>query len=152
MSRVRWLSFGVLALALLLPGCSGKETKTPRYKVSGQLTSGGKALVMSPGKAPVAQPSVGMIQVIFYPMPGGPRPDDPVKAGIQPIYGKVEEDGQYTVHAGLPAGKYIVAVRQLDSGPQGPDALNDKFSFKNSKIIEEVSEDRVIDIELNKYK
>src|SRR5436305_12217710 len=102
MSRVRRLSFGVVALALLLSGCSGKETKPQRYKVSGRLTSGGKPLV--------TKPMVGMIQVIFYSMPEGPRPVDPLKANIQPVYGRVDEEGQFTVHDGLTAGSYIVAV------------------------------------------
>ncbi len=134
----------VFVLALLLPGCSGKETKPARFKVTGRLTSGGKPLQ--------TKPMAGMIQVVFYPAPEGTRPADPIKANIQGVYGKVESDGEFVVHDGLPAGKYIVAVRQLDAGPQGPDTLKDKFNFRNSKIVEEISENRVLDIDLDKYK
>jgi hypothetical protein len=140
---VRLLAVGFLILPLI-SGCSGKPAKPPRYKVSGRLTSGGQALR--------TKPMVGMIQVIFYPMPEGPRPADPIRARVEGVYGRVNEEGEYTVHDGLPAGKYIVAVRQLNEGPQGADALKDKFSFKNSKIIEEISEDRDLDIELDKYR
>ncbi len=68
------------------------------------------------------------------------------------VYGIVQPSGEFTVHDGLPAGKYILAVRQYDSGPQGTDSLKDKFRFKNSKIVEEIYEDRVLDIDLDKYK
>jgi hypothetical protein len=142
--------FGLLAF-LLLAGCSGK--KPIKYKVSGKLTSGGKALkAKTAGAAPAAGAAGTGIQLIFYPLPDGPRPADPIKAGLTGSYAAVEEDGEYQISEKLAAGKYVIAVHIRPNGPLGPDELQDRFSFKNSKIVEEINEDRTIDIDLDRYR
>ena len=143
MSGIARISFcALLGSVLFVAGCSGKKHKT--VKVSGRLTKGGAAL-----KVPAM---VGMVQLVFYPEPEGARPNDPVQAQLAAYYARADEDGNFTVPDGLPPGKYIIVVRHLESGPQGKDSLQDRFSFKNTKIVEEINEDRVLDIELDKYK
>ncbi len=132
----------VCSLALLPAGCSSK--KVEKHPISGRLTQGGKPLKVDP--------MVGMIQIVFYPAPDGVRVPNPDRAGIESAARvRVDAEGNFEVPGGLPAGKYIIVVRKLDSGPTGPDALKDRFSYGNSKIIEEVSEERTLDIDLDRY-
>ena len=131
-----------LVFALFLSGCSAGKSKP--VKVSGRLTKGG---------APLTIPAmVGMVQVVFYLAPEGARPDDPITAQIEPKYARADENGYFRVPDGLLHGKYIVVVRHLESGPQGPDSLKDRFSFKNTRIVEEITGDTELEIELDKYK
>jgi hypothetical protein len=138
-------------LCLLLAGCSGN--KSIKYKVSGKLTSGGKALRATTTGGPPAAGSAGTgIQLIFYPLPDGQRPADPIKAGLVGVYAAVNKDGEYQVPEKLAPGKYVIAVHIRPQGPLGADELKERFSFRNSKIVEEINEDRTLDIELDKYK
>ena len=144
-------SIPFLLVCLLVGGCSGSKEK--KYKVTGKLTSGGKALKANTSGAPPAAGAAGTgIQLIFYPLPDGNRPVDPIKAGVVGVYATVAEDGEYQVPDKLAPGRYVIAVHIRPHGPLGPDELKERFSFKNSKIVEEISEDRTLDIELERYK
>lgn len=145
-----WASVG-LALCLLLGGCSGSKDR--KFKVGGKLTRGGQPL--KPKDTGPVPPGAGdqRVQVIFYKVEEG-KPRGATPAGIDPRYAKVNvEDGTFEVPGGLAPGKYVVAVHVRSRGPQGPDELKDKYSYKNSTISVDIDGNKTdLDIDLDRYK
>jgi len=145
---MRILVCSVLGAALLVSssGCSGKGKS---FKVTGRLTRGNNPLPVPTGGPPAAGAFAKGIQMGFVPFTeDGSRPGDTAKI----VFAKVEDDGQYEVPGGLPAGKYLVTVKHTPRGPATEDTLNDAFNLSRSQITVEVAGDTRQDIELDKYK
>lgn len=92
----------LLAVVLVLPGCSGGETLAP---VTGSVTVGGK-------------PAVGA-SVMFH-------PDGPADVNTVVASGRVGADGTFTLRTGdrdgAKAGKYVVTIRWPDPDKKLSDA------------------------------
>jgi hypothetical protein len=154
--RALLLCAGVCCLAA---GCGGKGKV---YKVMGTLTKGGGPLQTSPAGTtvpPGTEETALGIEMYFYPYDKGQRPQLPdqldVKATpIDPYSATVQPNGDFTVLGpdgkGIPAGRYLVVVRQQDlkpgESPFGPgaadkDKLRGAFNEANSPIVVEVQSD-----------
>ena len=64
----------------------------------------------------------------------------------------VRESERFEVPDRLPPGKYLIAVHVRPYGPLGADELEDRFSFQSSKITEDITADRGLGIELDRYR
>ena len=161
------LCAGVCCLAA---GCGGKSKV---YKVTGTLSKGGDPLMASPaGKTvpPGTEEETLGIELLFYPFDKGARPPvpDQSEADATPIdsyTATVQPNGDFTVLGpngkGIPAGKYLVVVRQRDlkpgeslftPGAADKDKLKGAFNEANSPIVVEVPSDTDdLKIDLNEY-
>jgi hypothetical protein len=123
-----------LALAgacLVLAGCGGGA------RVTGKLTNNGQPLTVS---------DKGMIVVSF--IQEGSQPGQP---GAYPV--DLGPDGTFTVKGtngqGIPPGKYMISVQQLDPYPT-TDKLKGQFFGSKSPIVREIKGSTVLDIDLAK--
>jgi len=101
----------------------------------GKVTKGGQALKVS---------EQGMVQVRLFAAEGAV--DAPYTAQVAP-------DGTFTVKGSdgkaIPAGKYKIAVLQLDPYPK-TDLLKGQFDEKKTTIVRDVSGGQEIIIDLDK--
>lgn len=118
-------------LVALFVGCGGGGGVIPR----GKVTKGGQPLKVS---------EKGMVQVRLFPAEGT----------VETTYsGQVAADGTFQVKGSdgkaIPAGKYKIAVFQLDPYPT-TDLLKGQFDEKKTTIVRDVSGSQEIVIDLDK--
>ncbi|HJZ54478.1 MAG TPA: hypothetical protein VKE74_05945 [Gemmataceae bacterium] len=117
----------ILVIAAGLSGCS-----TRKYAISGTVTRGGEKLTW---------PNGGMLLVIY--IPENRERDTNLYSAETDI-----ATSTYKI-AGIPPGKYTVAVQQFD--PKFMDALGGVYDPGHTDIVQEVTQDgQVIDIDLPK--
>jgi len=167
-----WLALLLCAgVCCLAAGCGGGKGKV--YKVTGTLTKGGGPLPASSASKTVPpgteEEALG-IEMLFYPFDKGERPPVPDQSDvdatpIDPYSATVQPNGDFTVLGpsgkGIPAGKYLVVVRQRDlkpgeslftPGAAERDKLRGAFNEANSPIVVEVPGDTAdLKIDLNEY-
>jgi hypothetical protein len=117
--------FGLLALLLVFIGCSA-AVKTVAIK--GAITKDGKPVITS---------KKGFVSLSFHPEGGG----NSVPALVD------SQQGTYEVKA-IPAGKYKVAVQQMDPAP-ATDKLKGAFDVTRTKVVREVRADGEVPIDLS---
>lgn len=135
-----WFVRGIaLMLAVLTTACSNSGSGPAPVTVKGRVTKGGKVLEVP------AQ--VGRVQVTFYEVKADGGMTDPNEAIVDASTGSFTVPG--SGGKGIPKGKYKVAVHQWTNFPT-VDALKNKYSRDNTKIIREVTGDQDIEIDLDK--
>ena len=118
MTVARALNVLVLTVLSALTGCAGSGGDEG-FEVKGRLTQDGQPIQVS---------DQGTLALNFYEV------TDAGKVGMNSYPGHTTKDGTFT--ATLPAGKYQVAVEQLDPDK---DKLGGKFSGSNSPVTVQIS-------------
>jgi len=132
-----WHSVCLVLPLLFIVGCGKGEHVV---KVKGQVTNAGKPLQVAGRDI-----GLGMVQVEFVRIGEDGQPVGNREGAV------ADDDGRFEIYgrdgAGIPPGKYRIAVRQWDPYPQH-DKLDGRFAAGNSTIVREVSgnEDILIDV------
>jgi hypothetical protein len=121
----RWL---IAAAALCAAGCQ-RTPVTSGARIRGAVTSGGRALEVAGRDI-----GLGMVQVGFWPV------YEDGQELVAAAMAQADEQGNFQLVDPLPAGKYLITVRQWDPYPN-VDKLQGKFDERNSKIVRQIDSD-----------
>ncbi len=121
-------------LALCVVGCGSSDT----VRVTGSLLKGGQRLRIEDGQ---------WIQMSLHPVEGDPTKAETFPANVTPD-GKFEVTGKEG--AGIPRGKYRVAVRLVKYKAREDDAFKNAFDSANSPIIKQIDGPTSFDVDVEK--
>jgi hypothetical protein len=121
---------------LFSAGCQPPQTDSVANAVAarGTLLQNGEPLAVAGREI-----GTGMVQITFLPV-------DAATAG-QTFATAVDEQGNFDLPGGMPAGKYRVAVRQWEPYP-GTDKLGGRFDEQRTTLMVEVDGKTPLKVEL----
>jgi len=137
------LSATLLGLLGIVAGCSESDKGPPKVGISGKVVNKGTPLALE-SKGP---PGSSKVELSFWPV----GPDGKVPTVANPTFAIVKDDGTFKVDGGIPTGKYKVVIHQWNPFPNN-DILKGKFSKEKSSVVEDITGEKTLDLDVSTLK
>ena len=137
---MRFAVVTICVAVVLSVGCGQQYERPGTVKVSGTVTDGGTPLHVEGRDV-----KIGWVTISFSQIP----PEDQVdRQLVVSAAAQVDAEGNFELIDGIEPGEYLITIQQWDPYPQR-DRLKGKFDEKNSKVIRNITEDTVMDIDVS---